>query len=274
MDNAIEAVESSLHIKIRRLLIPLLENRPMEEKLAAGKKWVGPHLLLSTSPRTALAELVEDFDPFVQTLVLYAMRSYDGISEALLLQLLTSPHPMVREAARWAHGEYARSVAAEDQPAESSDLIVRIGCVRQIPLFSDLPIRELMAVAGIALTRHFRKNDVVVREGDPGDCLYLVLRGTLAVIKAAGTPGEITLDHIGDGGFFGEMALIDGQRRSATVRSETSSLLLRITGEEFERIMRTFPAVPMNICRVFIRRIQELHSHIQAPSGRTDETPP
>ena len=131
-----------------------------------------------------------------------------------------------------------------------------------------------MAVAAIALTRHCRENEVVVREGDPGDSLYLVLEGQLAVLKAMGTPGEITLDHIGDGSFFGEMALIDGQPRSATVRSEAPSLLLRITGKEFHRIMRAFPAVPINICRVFIRRIQELHSHIQAPAGRTRATSP
>jgi CRP-like cAMP-binding protein len=130
-----------------------------------------------------------------------------------------------------------------------------------------------MAAASIASIQYSEEKEIVVHEGDPGDALYLVLEGRLAVIQADSARGEVKLDTITEGGFFGEMALIDGNPRSATVRSETPSVLLRITGKEFERIIKDFPAVPINVCRVFMRRIRDLHSHLQAAPRRVPAMP-
>jgi hypothetical protein len=277
MDNAVEAIESSLHVKIRRLLIPLLENRPMEEKLEAGRKWLGAHrahLAVSASPDTTLAELTGDADPFAQTLAVYALASRGEIPASMLSHLLASPDPMVREAAQWANRKSAEPVVAGKRHARDPGFGDLIRCVRQVPIFADLPIKERMAVASIASIQYSEEKEIVVHEGDPGDALYLVLEGRLAVIQADSARGEVKLDTITEGGFFGEMALIDGNPRSATVRSETPSVLLRITGKEFERIIKDFPAVPINVCRVFMRRIRDLHSHLQAAPRRVPAMPP
>ena len=101
-----------------------------------------------------------------------------------------------------------------------------------------------MAIAGKSFVREFAKGEVAVREGDPGDALFLIMEGEMAVIKGMGKEQEFVLDRIGKDDFFGEMALLDGNPRSASIRAESEAVVLVLNDEDFVRIIEDYPSVP------------------------------
>jgi CRP-like cAMP-binding protein len=98
-----------------------------------------------------------------------------------------------------------------------------------------------------------------VKEGEPGDALYLVVEGRFIVLKAAQEGGLVPLDWIGPGGFFGEMALFDRGPRSATVISENQGLLLKLDGQSFTSLMERVPTIPIRVCAELSKRIRTVH---------------
>ncbi len=105
--------------------------------------------------------------------------------------------------------------------------------LRSMPLFSKLQERELLRIMQVADVLEFGPGDCVVREGDRGDELFIVIDGMLEILR-----GEQVLSEVGPGEHFGEMALIRSTPRSATVRSLDVSELIAIRRSEFFSILR------------------------------------
>jgi hypothetical protein len=103
-----------------------------------------------------------------------------------------------------------------------------------MPLFSRLGERELLRVMQVAEVRAYGPGETVIREGDRGDELFIVLSGTVRVTK-----GDALLTTLGKGEHFGEMALIRSVPRSATVLSEALSEIIAIRRADFFDILRT-----------------------------------
>ena len=143
-----------------------------------------------------------------------------------IAELLDSETQIVREAAqntlRVLDGETPTEYGSPRDP----NIVEKAISFRKIPIFSDLRVQEIMAIAGKSFVREFAKGEVVIREGDPGDALYLIMEGEMAVIKDMGKEQEFVLDRIGKDDFFGEMALLDGNPRSASIRAESEALVL------------------------------------------------
>ena len=268
MDNAIEVLETSLHSDIRGILIPLLEERPLEEKLSVGRKKLQMDTGLSGTPEQVLLHLARDDDAVTQALALYAAAGLSLREElkAAIAERIDAESQIVREAVLWAIGKHKGQSATEFYPAGSPNLIERILSVRKIPLFVNLRIRELSAIASAADARRCGKNEVVVREGDPGDALYLVVEGELTVVKEMRTGRGWILETIRKDDFFGEMALLDRKPRSASVRTDSECLLLVIKTDDFTTIMESYPTIPINICNILGRRIRALQSRLKGIS--------
>lgn len=120
----------------------------------------------------------------------------------------------------------------EEQRAEQ--LALKREVLLGMPLFGRLSERELMRVMQVAEVRSYEPSDVVIRDGDKGDELFIVLSGLVTVLK-----GEAVLTTLGQGEHFGEMALIRSQPRSADVVSETRSEIIAIRRSDFFDILRT-----------------------------------
>lgn len=103
----------------------------------------------------------------------------------------------------------------------------------KMQLFSRLTERELLRVMQAAEIREYRAGDVIMREGDKGDELFIVLAGKVSVVR-----GEATLAHLGPGEHVGEMALIRAVPRSASVLAEVPSELVVIKRSDFFEILR------------------------------------
>jgi NADH dehydrogenase len=100
---------------------------------------------------------------------------------------------------------------------------------------------------------HFEPNEVVFREGDRGDWLYVLVDGEVEVTKRVPGQGDVTLRRLGPGECFGEIALVSEQPRSATVRSLTSVNLLAVDRDAFHSLFSTLP--PM---RRFVEQLIEM----------------
>jgi CRP/FNR family cyclic AMP-dependent transcriptional regulator len=108
----------------------------------------------------------------------------------------------------------------------------RLDALRQVDLFADLPVAVLARVAQTCDEVRVRRGDVVVEEGAEGDALFVLLAGALTV-SVMGPAGErAVLSQLHPGVAFGELSLLDGGPRSATVQADEESLLLRVPREE------------------------------------------
>jgi CRP-like cAMP-binding protein len=123
-----------------------------------------------------------------------------------------------------------------------------------VPLFKDLPPRDLRRVAGLAEETWFNAGRVVVEEGQPGSSFYVILDGEARVTKGATAR---PLARLGPGDHFGEMALLDGQPRSATVIAETSLDTVRIRRAAFRELLKKEPEVGLRIMAGLAARVRE-----------------
>jgi len=129
-------------------------------------------------------------------------------------------------------------------------------------LFAGIPpdlLREIVATVEI---RRFEKDEVIFQEGDRGDCLYLVCEGSICISKSGRGGKQETLGFVKTDSFFGEMALIDGQPRSAQATAVEQTLLGRVDCATFERIMAIAPRdLHMNFLRSVVERLRGLDAH-------------
>lgn len=127
----------------------------------------------------------------------------------------------------------------------------------------------------------YRKGEVIVREGDPGDCMYFVSWGKVAAYSGYGTIRQKKLAEISRGQFFGEMSLLDHEVRSATVVVlENETILDRITEDEFSSFMAENPSKIVDILGDLSHRLRTLTSDYvilckeieSSPEGKLDKS--
>ncbi len=130
------------------------------------------------------------------------------------------------------------------------DLLIRS------PLFSRLAPAELEKVAALLRRRRYRAGEPVFREGDPGTALYVVDTGEIKILLGGADGKEVVLSLLGPGEFVGELALLDGEPRSADAVATVPSELLVLPREDFLRFLREVPAVAVNMLAALSRRLR------------------
>ncbi len=120
----------------------------------------------------------------------------------------------------------------------------------QNPLFASLSLEEAEHLISTLKRIHLPQKSILFHEGEPGDCFYIVLEGSVDVIKALGTPEERLLKVHGPGDTFGEMSLLQPKSlRSASVRSCTPARLLEMDRKAFESLVRHRPSMAYELAR-------------------------
>ncbi|MEJ5189433.1 GGDEF domain-containing protein [Treponema sp. J25] len=118
-----------------------------------------------------------------------------------------------------------------------------LGC----PLFSTLTDLELNAVLAFLERRHFKKGEVIFTEGEEGKEMFIVLEGKIAATIQQGGKHPRTIHEFGPGEFFGEMAVIEQERRSATCTALEDSDLLVLQGIDFFRLVFEHPMISLKL---------------------------
>ena len=129
----------------------------------------------------------------------------------------------------------------------------------QVPLFAGLSRRHLKQIAEHADEVAFREGETIVETGQPGGSFYVILEGEAKVARHGKTVGRL-----GPGEFFGEISLLDGGTRSATVTAATPVVAIRIFKRSFDRVVAKEPTVAAKILAVVARRLREAERTINA----------
>lgn len=124
------------------------------------------------------------------------------------------------------------------------------------PLFSQLVPAELEKIAALLRRRRYRAGEPVFREGDPGTALYVVDTGEIRILLGGADGKEVVLSLLGPGEFFGELALLDGEPRSADAVATVATELLVLPRDDFLRLLREVPAVAVNMLAALSRRFR------------------
>ncbi len=160
-------------------------------------------------------------------------------------------------------GGHSLSRQESTLPRESGEVRVqqdeRVSLIQRIGLFNSVEPAELKPIAQQMTETTYRDGEVVFLEGEPGDRLYLIFAGKGSII---------TYDHLQMGECFGEMALVEDAPRSATVRSEGTSLCLTLSKEEFLDLLDRNPNIALGMIRSLVGRLGRNNVQIQEYARR------
>jgi CRP-like cAMP-binding protein len=140
----------------------------------------------------------------------------------------------------------------------------KIMLLKGIELFESLSVGELAAIASVVEEIDYPVDEIIIKEGSAGDTLYLMIEGEVSVIKDLGEINEVEIDRMTDGEYFGEMALFEDMVRSVSIRTEKPSAFMVLYKQEFKEIVREYPQIALEICKVLSGRIRKLHQKIEA----------
>lgn len=151
-----------------------------------------------------------------------------------------------------------REVTPERKAIEALDNVRRRKRdLRRVDIFQVLPEESMDRLALLANTRHYLEGEAIIREGDEGDELYIVRTGE--VIVWTGTGGNsVEIARLGPGRFFGEMALLTGARRKATIRAGKDCELLVVGKEALGGVLAEHPELAERICETLTTRDSQL----------------
>ncbi len=225
-----ELVDTTLERDLAARVVPLFEHLSLRERAQAARLFADGVSQIERDPLAAIVELGDD------TILGRAMLVYkDRFHER---------YPRIWE-------EKSRLIP----------LFERMAFLRTVPIFEDMPGQELRRVAEILGGVEVASGEVIFRKGDPGDALYIVRRGSVSI-----KDGAIDLSLAGAGDFFGELALLDNEPRSADAIAAEDSSLAKLPGADFRELMARRPQIQERVLRVVVRRLRSATTRITRPS--------
>jgi len=138
--------------------------------------------------------------------------------------------------------------------------------LRAIPLFRRVSEGDLEELAVHLIERRFPKNSTVVEEGLPGDYMYVIREGRAKVTKASEDGREKIMNFLEAGSFFGDMALLGDETRSASVKTLEESLLLALSRRDFIDLLRQSPDLSLAVIEELANRLRETNEQARSLS--------
>ena len=135
--------------------------------------------------------------------------------------------------------------------------------LKNIPLFSCLSESDLADIEKVAVRKTFPKNTILLSEGDSTDALYVICEGKVKVTIDDNEGKEIILSMLGTGEYFGEMALLDDEPRSASVTTKETTQLLIISKNDFMDILSS-KQFAFNLLKDLTKRLREANKKIES----------
>jgi CRP/FNR family transcriptional regulator len=144
-----------------------------------------------------------------------------------------------------------------------------IALLQGVPAFSALADEDLLRVAEVTVPRTFRLGEVVFHEGDESDTCYVVRNGHVRVVREHTDGRSLTLATMGPGDIFGELAIFDEERRSATVETLEETEVVAILAGDMRRMLRDHPDIAVKLLAALSRRLRETNERLTRQSFQT-----
>lgn len=133
-----------------------------------------------------------------------------------------------------------------------------------VSLFAELPESDIEALSKLATIKTYPKNTIIISEGDYSDSLYGVLSGKVKVYLSDDEGKEIIINMLGTGDYFGELALIDEEPRSASVMTTEESKLAVLSKSAFESVMESHPQIALRVISGLVKRLRNLTENVKS----------
>ncbi|MFC1490114.1 Crp/Fnr family transcriptional regulator [Candidatus Latescibacterota bacterium] len=139
-----------------------------------------------------------------------------------------------------------------------------ISLLKQIPLFSTLKDEELDAIYELSYTKKCSKDAIILLENEEGDTLFIILGGKVKVTTFSESGKEVIFSILSEGDFFGDMSLMDGKPRSATVISIEESELRLIRRNDFIKLIEKHPRIALKLLEELTSRLRKADERIES----------
>ena len=138
--------------------------------------------------------------------------------------------------------------------------------IQTVPLFSDLSETSLKVITDKMVARSYDKEKMILIEESAGETFFLISKGTVKITRMSDDGREVILAILGEGDFFGEMALLDGEGRSANVVALEDAEVLTLQRSDFLDILERFPKIAIHLLKELTTRIRHSDQQIESLS--------
>jgi CRP-like cAMP-binding protein len=249
---AVEMVETTVRGQSVPYLIPLIDDMPLDEKIAKGRKLF--NLVERASTELLLSLLTRSAEPVTRVLALYVISDLlpNASFVPVIDECLDDTDTTVRQMAEFAR---AKSMRME---TPMPDIIQMINTLKSFELFTGMGSRELHAVATLTAVQEFKPGDIVIRAGEPNNSIYLILKGKITVYRNYQTPEQEELRSWETGAYLGFVPMFDNLPPSNTSVAVEDSVLLVLPQNQFHEIMRVYPQIGLNLLALAAKFLRQL----------------
>ncbi len=146
-----------------------------------------------------------------------------------------------------------------------------VECLQLVPIFSDLPEEVIEQVIQVGNKKSYSKDSLILVEEEVGTALFVITRGKVKVSRTSTDGREVILSILTDSDFFGEMSILDGLNRSATVVAVEDSELFIIQRKEFLDLLNKHPEISIALLSELTQRLRNADMKIKALSLKDAE---
>ncbi|MCD6308034.1 MAG: Crp/Fnr family transcriptional regulator [Candidatus Latescibacteria bacterium] len=139
-----------------------------------------------------------------------------------------------------------------------------VDLLKKIPLFSSLKQEDLEAIYKVSHVKNFRKDQIILLENEDGDTLFTILNGKVKVTTFSEHGKEVIFSILYAGDFFGDMSLLDGKPRSASVVAIEDSQVRMIRRSDFIRILEQHPRIALKLLEELTSRLRKADERIES----------
>ncbi|MCP5061718.1 MAG: Crp/Fnr family transcriptional regulator [Ignavibacteriae bacterium] len=140
-----------------------------------------------------------------------------------------------------------------------------------VPIFSDLPEETIEQIAQVGIRKTFKKESIILMEEDESGSLFIIAKGKVKVTRTSSDGREVILSILSDSDIFGEMSLIDGLTRSATVTALETSELFIIQRNQFLEFLKEHPEISIAVMQELSKRLRTADMQIKSLSLKDAE---